>query len=95
MMLEWPVGWALAVMLVLASSAHAQRAAPTPPQAGPSQEQPDPRLAGPTIAALTALVALREAELRAMAQDSAAKLAKRESEWSAYSEPLWKKDEPK
>jgi hypothetical protein len=63
-------------MTGLASSAFAQ--AP----------QVDPRVSAQTIAAMQALMNLRDAQITAMQQD----FKKREDEWAAYSAPLWKSE---
>jgi hypothetical protein len=49
----------------------------------------DPRVADQTVVALQALLALREAELKALQED----MKRREADWAAYSEPLWKTPE--
>lgn len=51
-----------------------------------AQQPPiDPRLTGPTVSALQAVLTLREAEMKALAED----FRKREAEWAEYSKSLW------
>jgi hypothetical protein len=45
----------------------------------------DPRTSAQTVTALQALLALRDAEMKAAKED----FAKREADWAAYSAPLW------
>lgn len=54
----------------------------------------DQRIAPQAIAALQALVNLREAELRAAMQDFREKTAEREKAWAEYAKPLWGTDAP-
>lgn len=78
---------ALGLFALMAAPAAAQQVnPPTPPI--------DPRLAGPTVTALQSLLALREAELRALQQDSIAKLAEREKAWADYAKPLYEAAPP-
>ena len=54
--------------------------------AGPAWAQtapPDPRLAGPTIAALQAMLALREAQIKAMTEDAQKRIAELEAQVEA------------
>lgn len=65
------------VMLLLAFSIPAAAQTTSPPF--------DPRTVPQAINALQAMLALREAQLKALHEDA----DKRESDWSAYSTPLW------
>lgn len=68
---------AILISLFSAAASAQQR-----PIAGPSI---DPRVSGAAINALQAIVALREAEIKALTED----LKKREDDWATYSAPLW------
>lgn len=72
----------VAILAGIAFPAFAQMQPPTP--------SVDPRLAYPMVQAMQAMLALREAEMKALKEDA----AKREADWAAYSAPLWK-DEAK
>lgn len=50
-----------------------------------AQTAPDPRITPQTINALQAMLALRDAQMKAMEED----FRKRENDWSVYSAPLW------
>jgi hypothetical protein len=56
-----------------------------------AQQQSDPRLAGPMIGALQAVVALREAEAKAIADDAAKRIAELEK---LCGEPCTRKAKP-
>lgn len=71
---------ALVTLVLLAPPALAQNVPP---------KEVDPRLAGQAIAVLQAIGNLREAEMKALAQDMAAKLTQREQEWAEYAKPLY------
>lgn len=58
-------------------------------QSVPPPQKTDARLAQPTIDALQALLALREAEMRALSQDMTERLARKEKEWADYARPLY------
>jgi hypothetical protein len=85
-----PILAAVAAVLLLAqgASAQAQTAAATsrPEAAAKMAQQPDPRVAGPTIRAQSALIELREAELRALAQDSDKRIKELEAKLKAATE---------
>jgi hypothetical protein len=49
------------------------------------QPQVDPRIASSALNALQAMIALRDAEIKALQEDA----TKRDSDWANYSKPLW------
>lgn len=76
------LGYIAAVVILTVGIAFAQAPQPTEPPA-------DPRLAGQTIKALNAILALREAEVAAIKQDAQKAIAERDKAWAEYAKPLY------
>jgi hypothetical protein len=79
---------------LLTFPALAQQHSPPPSPAQPQQQQTveiDPRITKQAIAAMQAMLELKDAQLKAMQEDA----QKREHDWAEYSKSLWQSDESK